>query len=175
MPFGKYRGKTVSEVLRQDRSYLAWFCDNVNGNEGIKQAIRALPGFSVESGKYFQQTQPVRKPDQEFDLPNLGVDPNLSRQVSTGFAGRPAGGSVISVGDAACLATDRNVSARLGVLFWSGSSFLIPSSIGIRSVSGVRPVSFIKRASSAFSSEIFPANFGTLMRLWRSSGSCFRS
>lgn len=50
-------------------------------------------------------------------------------------------------------------------IFWSGSSFLIPSSIGIRSVSGASPVSFINRESSDFSAEVFPANFGTLMRL----------
>ena len=31
MPFGRYRGKPVSEVLRQDPSYLTWFCDPVEG------------------------------------------------------------------------------------------------------------------------------------------------
>ena len=81
MPFGKHRGKPVSEVLRQDISYLGWFCDCVGGNEVLKQAIRALPGFSkVVSGKYFQQKQSIRKPDQEFDVPNMGVDPSLSRE-----------------------------------------------------------------------------------------------
>jgi len=80
MPFGKHRGKPVSEVFRQDRSYLAWFCDAVDGNEVFKQAIRALPGFSEASGKYFAKKQSVPKPDQEFDLPNMGVDPSLSRE-----------------------------------------------------------------------------------------------
>jgi hypothetical protein len=80
MPFGKYRGKPISEVFRQDRSYLAWFCDAVDGNEVFKRAIRGLPGFStVVSGKYFSQRKP-NESQPEFDLPNLGVDPQLSRE-----------------------------------------------------------------------------------------------
>ena len=75
MPFGKHRGKPISEVFRQDPSYLAWFCDTVDGNEVLKQAIRALPGFS--KGKYFSQRKPSES-QQEFDLPNMGVDPSLS-------------------------------------------------------------------------------------------------
>jgi hypothetical protein len=76
MPFGKHRGKTVTEVLRQDPSYLTWFCRTVDGNEAIKRAIRALPGFSEACGK----KPSVRKPEQETDLPNMGVDPRLSRE-----------------------------------------------------------------------------------------------
>jgi len=79
MPFGKYRGKPISEVFRQDPSYLSWFCDCVDGNEVFKQAIRGLPGFSEASWKYFQQKPSASKPDHEFDLPNMGVDPSLSR------------------------------------------------------------------------------------------------
>jgi hypothetical protein len=80
MPFGKHKGKTISEVLRQDPSYLAWFCDCVDGNEVLKRAIRALPGFSVVVGKYFSPKPSFCKSDQEFDVPNLGVDPSLSRE-----------------------------------------------------------------------------------------------
>jgi hypothetical protein len=80
MPFGKHRGKPVSGVLRQDPSYLAWFCDAVDGNEGLKRAIRALPGFSEACGNRFGQKPSVRKPEQETDLPNMGVDPRLSRE-----------------------------------------------------------------------------------------------
>jgi hypothetical protein len=81
MPFGKYRGKPISSVLNCDASYLAWFCDAVDGNEVIKRVIRALPGFSVAvSGKYFSPQPSAGKPDQEFDIPNMGVDPSLSRE-----------------------------------------------------------------------------------------------
>ena len=70
MPFGKHRGKTISEVFRREPQYLAWFCDAVEGNDVVKWAIRALPGFC-----------PTRKaPQIELDLPNLGVDPGLSRK-----------------------------------------------------------------------------------------------
>jgi hypothetical protein len=51
-------GKPISEVFRQDPSYLTWFCNNVDGNEVLKRAIRALPGFSEASGKYFSQRKP---------------------------------------------------------------------------------------------------------------------
>jgi hypothetical protein len=80
MPFGKYRGKPVSEVLGHDPSYLAWFCDTVDCNEELKVAIRALPGFAGTSGKHRHQVQQVRQSDQEPDLPNMGVDPRLSRE-----------------------------------------------------------------------------------------------
>jgi len=50
-----------------------------NGNEVFKRAIRALPGFSEASGKYFSQRKPSES-QQEFDLPNMGVDPQLSRE-----------------------------------------------------------------------------------------------
>ena len=75
MPFGKHRGKPISEVFRQEPTYLGWFCNCVDGNEVVKKAIRALPGFS--DGKCFSQKQ--SKAQQEFDLPNMGVDPSLSR------------------------------------------------------------------------------------------------
>ena len=80
MPFGKYRGKRISEVLRQDPSYLTWFCNCVEGNEVVKQSIRALPGFSEAPGKYFSKKPTAIKPDHDFDLVNMGVDPSLSRE-----------------------------------------------------------------------------------------------
>jgi hypothetical protein len=73
MPFGKHRGKTISQVFRQDRSYLTWFCDTVDGNEDIKRSIRALPGFSGASGKNRQLV------GSSFDQP-FCLDPRLSRE-----------------------------------------------------------------------------------------------
>jgi hypothetical protein len=74
MPFGKHRGKTVSEVLGQDPSYLAWFCDTVDGNEGLKRAIRALPGFCPPNGR-----RRVRQVSGSVDEP-FRVNPRLSRE-----------------------------------------------------------------------------------------------
>ncbi len=60
-------------------------------------------------------------------------------------------------------------------IFWSGSSFLIPWSIGIWSVCGLRPRPAIRRLSSAFNSASFGAALESLIRLTRSPGSFFRS
>jgi hypothetical protein len=60
-------------------------------------------------------------------------------------------------------------------IFWSGSSFLMPASIGILSVSGVRPAAVMRRVSSALSSASLPDAFASLMRFTRSAGSSFRS
>jgi hypothetical protein len=73
MPFGKYRGKPLSEILTCDPSYLAWFYCTVDGNENIKRAIRALPGFYGASGK---NCQPV---DSSFD-DSFCIDARLSRE-----------------------------------------------------------------------------------------------
>jgi Helix-turn-helix domain len=60
-------------------------------------------------------------------------------------------------------------------IFWSGNSFLIPSSMGILSVCGVRPRPAISRFSSSFNSASFRAAAGSLMRFTRSPGSFLRS
>jgi hypothetical protein len=60
-------------------------------------------------------------------------------------------------------------------IFWSGSSVLIPSSIGILSFWAVSPRPLIRRFSSSFSSASVAAAAGSLMRLTRSPGSFFRS
>ena len=57
---------------RQAPSYLAWFYDNVDGNEGLKGAILALPGFSRAFGKSRHQVR------SSFDEP-FCIDPRLSR------------------------------------------------------------------------------------------------
>jgi hypothetical protein len=80
MPFGKHRGKPLSDVLRRDVSYLAWFCDTVNGHEVLKQSIRALPGFAEACAKRLQRRPIKAQPNQQADLPNMGVDPGLSRE-----------------------------------------------------------------------------------------------
>ena len=78
MPFGKYRGVSIGEVLRQDPGYLVWFCDSVQGHEVLKQSIRAMPGFPEASAKRPQQRHLKASP--QTDPPNMGVDPGLSRE-----------------------------------------------------------------------------------------------
>ena len=74
MPFGKYRGKTIAEIFRQDSSYLAWFYCKVDGNEDIKRAIRALPGFCPANSH--SKTQPVSNSFDDL----FCIDPRLSRE-----------------------------------------------------------------------------------------------
>jgi hypothetical protein len=45
LPFGKFEGQTLRWVYEQEPSYLAWFCDTVDGCEEVKEAIRALDGI----------------------------------------------------------------------------------------------------------------------------------
>src|SRR5208282_6428187 len=73
MPFGKYRGKPLSEILKGDPSYLAWFYCNVDGNDDIKRAIRALPGFYGTPAK---SRQPVGTSFDEM----FCLDPRLTRE-----------------------------------------------------------------------------------------------
>ena len=50
MPFGKFKGQTLSWVHEQSPSYLAWFHDTVDGYEDIKTLIRGLDGIDCAPG-----------------------------------------------------------------------------------------------------------------------------
>lgn len=74
MPFGKYRGKTIAEIFRRDRAYLAWFFYNMDGNKDIKRAIRALPGF-CPANSHSKMQQVASSSDD-----SLCIDSRLSRE-----------------------------------------------------------------------------------------------
>jgi hypothetical protein len=77
MPFGKYKGKPISEVFRQDPSYLTWFCDTVDGNEELKRAICILTGRPEPFRKCLaSRSQPVRGCAED----TFCIDPRLSRE-----------------------------------------------------------------------------------------------
>ncbi len=77
MPFGKYKGKPISEVFQRDPSYLAWFCGNVDGNEDIKRVISAMAGHREAFRKCLaSKAQPVRSCAEE----TFCIDPRLSRE-----------------------------------------------------------------------------------------------
>lgn len=46
MPFGKYKGYTLSEVIEVDPSYLEWCCNNLNVKvtEDVKEYIKYVKG-----------------------------------------------------------------------------------------------------------------------------------
>ena len=79
LPFGKRRGKTVSRSPRAgSRRTSPGFAGAVDGNETLKRAIRALPGFRRACGG--DSAGRNREPDQEPDCySDVGVDPRLSR------------------------------------------------------------------------------------------------
>ncbi len=37
LAFGKYRGRTVDEVMQVESTYLAWFVDEIDGCEEVKE------------------------------------------------------------------------------------------------------------------------------------------
>ncbi len=77
MPFGKYKGKPISEVFQRDPSYLTWFWGNVDGNEELKRAICALPGHSAPFRKCLaSRAQPAWSCAEE----TFCIDPRLSRE-----------------------------------------------------------------------------------------------
>jgi hypothetical protein len=58
MPFGKFKGQTLSWVYEQQPSYLAWFYETVEGCEGVKEAIRALDGIETHLTAFRGRRQP---------------------------------------------------------------------------------------------------------------------
>ncbi len=50
--FGKFRGRTVDEVMRVESTYLAWFVDQVDGCEELKEAIMAHPRVPAARESY---------------------------------------------------------------------------------------------------------------------------
>ena len=77
MPFDKYKGKPISQVFQRDPSYLAWFCNTVDGNEGLKWAIYGLAGRPEAFRKCLaSRAQPIWSCAEE----TFCIDPRLSRE-----------------------------------------------------------------------------------------------
>jgi len=55
MPFGKFKGRTLKEVMQAEPSYLCWFTASIEGCQDIKEAIVALPGFREAQMQYYLQ------------------------------------------------------------------------------------------------------------------------
>ena len=59
--FGKYRGRTVDEVMQVESSYLTWFVDQVDGCEELKEAIHAHPRFPAARESYQECRRKTRQ------------------------------------------------------------------------------------------------------------------
>jgi hypothetical protein len=59
--FGKFRGRSVDEVMRVESTYLAWFVDQVDGCEELKEAIMAHPRFPAARESYLTCRQKIQR------------------------------------------------------------------------------------------------------------------
>jgi hypothetical protein len=80
MPFGKHKGRALSEILNEEPSYLAWFYDHVDGNEELKQAIAALPEFPARLAKYRERKE----------IKNKTLEQRIEEVVARMFAVEPS-------------------------------------------------------------------------------------
>jgi hypothetical protein len=68
LPFGKFKGQTLRWVYEQEPSYLAWFCETVDGCEQVKEAIRALEGIEQHLTAFREKRrQPSAATQQEVE------------------------------------------------------------------------------------------------------------
>ena len=59
--FGKFRGRTVDEVMRVESTYLAWFVEKVDGCEELKETIKAHPKFPAVRESYLRCRQKIQQ------------------------------------------------------------------------------------------------------------------
>jgi uncharacterized protein (DUF3820 family) len=52
LPFGKHKGRTLREVMREEPGYLCWFHDTVEDQREIKAAMEALPDSAGRLAAY---------------------------------------------------------------------------------------------------------------------------
>jgi len=73
-PFGKFKGRTVEEVMRVESSYLGWFEEEIQGCEELKEAIRAHPRFPAVRESYLEsrrRRQEVEWQKGRFSTPTI--------------------------------------------------------------------------------------------------------
>jgi len=58
MPFGKFRGKTINFVMEEQPSYLAWFADNIKGEDKLLELIKTHTGFPQAWAEYVAKQPP---------------------------------------------------------------------------------------------------------------------
>jgi uncharacterized protein (DUF3820 family) len=52
MPFGKFRGKTINFVMEEQPNYLAWFVDQIKGQDKLVEQIKTHTQFPQTWVKY---------------------------------------------------------------------------------------------------------------------------
>ncbi len=52
LPFGKFKDRTLREIMHEEPTYLAWFYDSVEDQQELKTAMEALPDFPARLAAY---------------------------------------------------------------------------------------------------------------------------
>lgn len=77
--FGKHNGKKVAQVLKEDKGYLVWICDQENFNwngvkgEMLKTAIYKALRLPIPQSKKEESTTPVKKYSGNVNLNNINT------------------------------------------------------------------------------------------------------
>ena len=72
MPYGKFAGIPVRQVLKAEPSYLAWFEQTIEGEDELKAMIRALPQFPEILVEYLRKK--CRKAQAQVAEPIMPID-----------------------------------------------------------------------------------------------------
>ncbi len=72
MPYGKFAGISLRQILKAEPSYLAWFEQTVEGEDELKAVIRALPQFPEILVAYLRKK--CRKAQAQVVEPLMPVD-----------------------------------------------------------------------------------------------------
>jgi hypothetical protein len=59
--FGKFRGRTVDEVMRVESSYAAWFADKIDSCLELKDAIKSHPLFPAAWERYVERQRRIQQ------------------------------------------------------------------------------------------------------------------
>lgn len=65
LPFGKFKGRTLREIMYEEPGYLCWFHDTVDDQQDIKAAMAALPGFPARLAAYRERRSVKRRTLEE--------------------------------------------------------------------------------------------------------------
>jgi len=84
MPFGKFKGETLSWVYERSPSYLAWFHETVDGCEEVKEAIRGLDGIETHLAAFRRKQKPRQPPPKRLNPVQQQVERLMGK-----FTGQP--------------------------------------------------------------------------------------
>ena len=59
--FGKFRGRTVEEVMRVESSYAAWFADKIDNCPELREAIKSHPLFPAAWERYLERQRRIQQ------------------------------------------------------------------------------------------------------------------